>query len=378
MSLSVTGSDVTIKQISKDLSRDRIIIQGRRIEGSEAGIKGVLAMAVSSAETVIKEGGGTIIETSLNEYQQHQQRSGGFIFTSEIIEEFCLTSLGQLGRTESAYASLFAVTTVVDQAAQPDIILVPESILAHPLLMRFRLTNKTNTTSTTPSNTNAHTHTNNNNNNTTNNRTYGAGVRPSPLLSGSSPSKTSSSTSSSSISSRVNTNHQSPLTQPVQKRGSPLLANPQNQPRGSTLTHTNTNTNNNSHSTNHNMTNNNNNNNNSAISTSKTLNNSITSDNHPGIICDMQATTVYRFAHAETMQTVLQIKVTFCQSIKLLSESQLHLPIQSPPNNNTEEDAEALSRAKELRRKQIQRLFILSKSFVIIDRDTRTSNRDWR
>jgi len=95
----------------------------------------------------------------------------------------------------------------------------------------------------------------------------------------------------------------------------------------------------------------------------------------------MQSTTVYRFAHAETMQTVLQIRATFCQSIKLTTEKSL-APQNNPPSpiidgNDNKEYLDKMLRFKEARRKEIQRLFVLSKSYVIIDRDTRTSNRDW-
>jgi hypothetical protein len=93
----------------------------------------------------------------------------------------------------------------------------------------------------------------------------------------------------------------------------------------------------------------------------------------------MQSTTVYRFAHPETMQTVLQIRATFCQSIKLTTEKiPPHASSPAPLMGNDKESLEEIQRLKEARRKEIQRCFILSKSYVIIDRDTRTSNRDWK
>jgi hypothetical protein len=344
VSLSITGSDVTVKQISKDLSRDRIIVQGRRFEGSEAGFNGVLEATIAAAETAIREAGGAVAGPG--------HLNGPLTFSREIIEELCLTSLGQLGRTESAYASLSALTTVVDQASSPDLILVPESVLAHPLLMRFRLLKP---------------------------EIKVTGARPSPLLSGGATKETSSpliktppsraSTATASSAQTQQRQHVSPLTHNVQKRGSPLMAPP---PASSTDSHRR----------------------HPPVAASifdqpppPRLHQAAlppqtappppaTADNRPaqapGIICDMQATTVYRFAHFETMQTALQLRATFCQSIKLPTERQAALPPLSP-----RQDGES-GAGEEARRKQIQRLFVLSKSFVIFDRDTRTSQRDWK
>jgi hypothetical protein len=398
VSLSITGSDVTVKQITKDLSRDRIIVQGQRYEGSECGLNGVLEATLAAAEHTIQEGGGTISGHSSSPTTAAAPTADCCLsFSREILQEFCLTSLGQLGRTESAYASLSALTTVVDQAASPDLILVPESVLAHPLLLRFRIVRPEGvSTSSAISKGQQH---------------------PSPLLSKDSQSPLLRTPPSRATEGRQlqhrqpstqqqgqrQRQHISPLTHNIQKRGShnsPLLAPPPQPssarqaprslfdpppPRAPAPTAPSA----------------------SAQQAPPQAHAQQTHGTGAGtrtgggaLICDMQATTVYRFAHFETMQTVLQIKATFCQSIKLLPLS-LSRPLspRSPSGpaagggmgetegvEETEEareerrkEAQAVTAAaEERRRKELQRLFILSKSFVIFDRDTRTSNRDWK
>jgi hypothetical protein len=352
VSLSITGSDVTVKQISKDLSRDRIIVQGRRFEGSESGFNGVLEATIAAAGTAIREAGGSVVESA-------GDITGPLTFSREVIAELCLTSLGQLGRTESAYASLSALTTVVDQASTPDLILVPESVLAHPLLVRFRVLKPES-------------------------RGAATAPRPSPLLSnGPTKETTSPLTRAPAPSAGQQRQHVSPLTHHLQKRGSPLLATPPPAPSSSATD---------PHHPRHrhppvsifdqappprlhqqaaqpvSAT--------APSSPSSAAGSGESGSNRAGagaggLVVDMQATTVYRFAHFETMQTVLQLRATFCQSIKLPLSASAALAPPSPL-------AEGQPEGDESRRKAIQRLFLLSKSFVIFDRDTRTSQRDWK
>lgn len=355
VSLSITGSDVTTKQITKDLSRDRIIVQGRRFEGSKCGLSGVLEATLAAAEHLIREAGGAVSADPLP-----TPPTSPLHFSREILQELCLTSLGQLGRTESAYASLSALTTVLDLGATPELILVPESVLAHPLLLRFRLVRPEASLSK-------------------------GTVTHSPLLSNPSPLLRTPSRVESQ-----QRQHVSPLTHNIQKRSSPLMGPSASSPATATADQ---------HRRQSSR---------SVIEApprraSAPLNASHDSTPAPpsqshqrtALICDMQATTVYRFAHFESMQTVLQIKATFCQSIKLFSEEQTALTSRSAdpregsqerPEQGTAEESveeketrEAVARAaaEERRRKDLQRLFILSKSFVIFDRDTRTSTRDW-
>jgi hypothetical protein len=377
VSLSITGSDVTVKQITKDLSRDRIIVQGQRYEGSECGLIGVLEATLAAAEHTIRDGGGTVSGDP-----SPRTPPSSLHFSREILQELCLTSLGQLGRTESAYASLSALTTVVDQGATPDLILVPESILAHPLLLRFRLVRPEGPPPSKGQSSLPH---------------------PSPLLSKESPSPLLRTPSRGAEGRQQARQHVSPLTHNISKRGSPLMAPPP-PPASTADPH--------------------------RRQSPRSIFDappprvpaSTAASHHPppappsqpqqgagpgaAIICDMQATTVYRFAHCESMQTVLQVRATFCQSIKLLAAGEEHPAARSPRSTNltlgaegsdgapagqgqqeTEEmsaeekeaqEGRARAAAEERRRKEIQRLFILSKSFVIFDRDTRTSTRDWK
>lgn len=131
------GQDTTLAQIKKDLLRDRIIIQGQRVEGAESGLEGVLRISAQAATDVITASGGSVVSTeSLSRAPTSVPPPSEF--SSEMIEELCITALQQIGRTESAFVSFSCLHHVVDMTLQPDIIVVPESTLARPLLMRFR------------------------------------------------------------------------------------------------------------------------------------------------------------------------------------------------------------------------------------------------
>lgn len=105
-----------------------------------------------------------------------------------------------------------------------------------------------------------------------------------------------------------------------------------------------------------------------------------------------------------TMQTILQVKVTYCRSIKLnpltakvrtdierlLASPSSTAPAEEHPNlslkltgtDSTEQESdtavaagnnEDAARAKSF----FHSLFAYSKNFVIIDKETKTSQRDW-
>lgn len=131
-----TGADTTLAQIAKDLLRDRIIVQGRRVEGSENTLDGVLQKCTTAAINVITESGGVVV--SAKGIASAPQVPGTPQFCREVLDELCLTALRQIGRTESAFTSFSCLHHVVDMSLHPDIIIVPESTLARPLLMRFR------------------------------------------------------------------------------------------------------------------------------------------------------------------------------------------------------------------------------------------------
>jgi hypothetical protein len=309
-----SGADMSLAQISKDLLRDRIIVQGQRVEGSLNTLDSVLQKCAQAAINVITESGGIVINS--NAIASTPQVAGTPQFCREVLDELCLTALRQIGRTESAFTSFSCLHHVVDMSLQPDIIIVPESTLARPLLMRFRRDRDDSA--------------------------HGHGHKTSH-----------SAPSSSSSPPPVPDNGRRPPAPPAAAKGknpSSMMSYIQSmQPAGNPL------------------------------------------------ICDLQAVTVYRFADAMTMHTILQVKVTFCRSIKLNplnAKARTDLgkimggvsaplaPALAAPSAEMGEsgcvDAEAVAKEEAAKKRAVLHgMFVYSKNYVIIDKETKTSSRDW-
>lgn len=111
-----------MKQLQKDFSRDRVILQGNtRIEGSSHELaKIVAAMQQAVAALLDKAGKPPLSETI----------SAGFF----------ISILGALSRTESAYLAHASLTSVLCNSEDGNLLcVVPESSLADPIKVNFRL-----------------------------------------------------------------------------------------------------------------------------------------------------------------------------------------------------------------------------------------------
>lgn len=131
-----SGSDTSDVQLSKDLQRDRIIINGRRIAGA----------ASKKNERPDKESTGTAHLRALHEVLTVAEEMAcavlqvsGYLdsFSTECIRAMCLRALRIVCRTYSAFVSHTALHKIVDLQSDPSICIVPESLLAMPLVMRF-------------------------------------------------------------------------------------------------------------------------------------------------------------------------------------------------------------------------------------------------
>ena len=125
------STDTSDAQLSKDLLRDRIIINGRRIVGaaskSKDGAEGDNLQALHDVLTVAEEMANAVLVSS------------GFreAFTDENIRLICLRALKKASRTYSAFLCHTALHKIVDLESAPEVCIVPESLLAMPLVMRF-------------------------------------------------------------------------------------------------------------------------------------------------------------------------------------------------------------------------------------------------
>lgn len=125
------GTDTSDAQLSKDLFRDRIIINGRRIVGAASkpkeGEGGDALQALHDILAVAEDMATAVLVAS------------GFrdSFSDENIRSICLRALKKASRTYSAFLCHTALHKIVDLESAPEVCIVPESLLAMPLVMRF-------------------------------------------------------------------------------------------------------------------------------------------------------------------------------------------------------------------------------------------------
>ena len=112
------GLDIDMKQLAKDMSRDRIIIQGIRILGAHSTIdyiidvckKSILQVIVSSGQMTVSGGGkgkgmGSPVSLSAAGHLLHIDASS--------LDVFCRCGLQAISRTESAYLSHASLHQVI-------------------------------------------------------------------------------------------------------------------------------------------------------------------------------------------------------------------------------------------------------------------------
>ncbi|CAE7521808.1 unnamed protein product [Symbiodinium microadriaticum] len=217
---SITGSDLSEDQLRKDLSRDRIVMQGRRIAGATSSLEAIIDLGVNTAQAV----------TTLHNVKP---------FGEDLLRDLCRRALVQVSRTESAFASHYALQAILDPSTDPNIIILPEASLAKPLLMQFRVAPSSDTT-------------------------------PGPRRSNTSTENDEDAGAS---------------TTAVRPRRMSALAK-----MGKAM----------------------------SVSQGDVPAESIGPLESKDLICDIQATTVFRFVAADSMETtVLQVRVTFCKSMKV-------------------------------------------------------------
>lgn len=168
--------DRSAQQLEKDYSRDRVVVQGRRLQGSACGFGGVLAECerVVAALVVAAEKPPPLPQAqAVRPAAAHActpivaataaagtpaalgVAPASYKLGPAAIKEFCMELLAAAGRTESAFRSHASLSLILDllpatgpdsepEAAEPPLpyIVVPESELAKPIEVNFQLKRK--------------------------------------------------------------------------------------------------------------------------------------------------------------------------------------------------------------------------------------------
>lgn len=162
-SLTASNSDTTnlkksaseenpFSQLEKDLVRDRLVINGTRYQGAQHSSSPTLFFdkVVGACVACI----GNVLTSSFRVTQQKQADVKPVKLSADSLELFAKTLLKAMSRTESAYVSLLGVNSILDLSLTPapeshsskgdddmpfPTVLVPESVLADPILINFQL-----------------------------------------------------------------------------------------------------------------------------------------------------------------------------------------------------------------------------------------------
>lgn len=137
-------------QLEKDLVRDRLVINGTRYQGAQHSSSPTLFFdkVVGACVACI----GNILASSFRVTQQKQVDVKPVKLSADSLELCAKSLLKAMSRTESAYVSLLGVNSILDLSltseshsskGDDDIpfpsVLVPESVLADPILINFQL-----------------------------------------------------------------------------------------------------------------------------------------------------------------------------------------------------------------------------------------------
>ena len=143
-------SQLDMKQLTKDMSRDRIIVQGLRILGSHSSIdsildickKSIVQVLIHSGQLRVSSSGSAPSQTPSTASLEAAVRALNIDLSS--LDTFCKRALHGISRTESAFLSHASLHEVIldtgnarQAASWTPVIVVPESQLADALLLRF-------------------------------------------------------------------------------------------------------------------------------------------------------------------------------------------------------------------------------------------------
>lgn len=112
------GKDTSLEQLVKDMSRDRVIINGVRVSGCDVTIEQIVAIVQDEINAVLQANG----KPPLKNDSEANCRFGEHILKS-------------VSRTESAYLSHLTFSKIVEQREDKPLTIVPVSDLAEPLRM---------------------------------------------------------------------------------------------------------------------------------------------------------------------------------------------------------------------------------------------------
>ena len=121
---STSQKDVSDEQLAKDLERDRIIINNKRLLGAIVDLETILKIATKACEAC---------------FQSKQLTIPNHGYANSYLRSFCRLCLQQASRTESAFLSHTGLTLVLDLFSHPEYLIVPESNLAQPISLFFSL-----------------------------------------------------------------------------------------------------------------------------------------------------------------------------------------------------------------------------------------------
>eukprot|EP01034_Spumella_vulgaris_P022181 gene22181-28291_t len=320
---STANSDIEIdeKQLRKDLSRDRIIIQGRKVAGSATDLDGVVDICKQAIlQTVIKAGhqlsavrhdasSGSSVSarppppppgnytgparggaTSPGSAQQETAATHSL----QMLDYVSKAALQQISRTESAFLSHSALMEMLDvndtrrTADFSPFLVVPESTLAEPLVLNFRIQERNASKENTDGN----------NSSIYNISHHITHVPVASVVSADTAHELRAHNMADAVAHVSLDEAQRPLSRST----------------------------------------------------------SVSSLHEWCVVCEGEASTVYRVMDAETMETTLQIKVTFVYSL-------FALPVV--------ETSGRAERVVDFRLKE-------GKTFLLIAKDTTTTSRDWK
>ena len=128
------SKDSSTEQLIRDLERDRVIINGKRMLGSQSGLEAILDVAIDICDQIVRT----------NNICPQRMSTEGKQMSSLMrshLRSFCRIALQQASRTESAFLSHSGLAIALDLLNCPDLMVVPESSLAFPLSLTFCASN---------------------------------------------------------------------------------------------------------------------------------------------------------------------------------------------------------------------------------------------
>lgn len=136
---AASSAAVDLHQLTKDMSRDRIIIQGVRLLGSHSSVDFMVDVCKKSIVQLLAQSGLLVLPPSAT-----PSAPAGIELAS--LDSFCLNSIHSISRTESAFLSHAGLCSVILDMANKQgnphwrpFLVVPESTLADALLVRFSI-----------------------------------------------------------------------------------------------------------------------------------------------------------------------------------------------------------------------------------------------